>query len=423
VTAPAGRRGPRAHSTAGTALAVVTLAIALGALMSRRAEQPATDGTGETAAIGLADALGGADPGGFARADTPRAFRFPADHGPHPEYRTEWWYLTGNVRTATGRRFGYQITFFRSALAADPPAGSSPWRAHQAYMAHLALADVEAGRFHAFERFARGAAGLAGARAEPLRVWLEDWRLERVPAAGPALRGAAPPLTGPIDAAHPPLRLRAADGDIALDLLLEPVKPPVFHGDAGLSRKGPEPGNASRYYSWTRVRTSGVLVVDGERQRVEGTSWLDREWGTTALSPGLAGWDWFALQMEDGSELMLYRMRREDGSADPFSGGSYVPASGPSLPLRAEDAAVTVTAHWTSGRTGARYPSAWRISVPAIRLDAEVRPVLADQEMPLSVRYWEGAVTVTGRKAGQPVSGAGYVELTGYDAAARRRMR
>jgi predicted secreted hydrolase len=422
VTNPAevGRGERRSRSVPGMALAVVALAFALVSLWARRAEPPAAD---TTAAIALADALGGGDDAGFARADSPRPFDFPSDHGPHPEYRTEWWYVTGNLRTDAGRRFGYQITFFRSALAAHPPVDASPWRAQQAYMAHFAVADVEAGRFHAFERFARGAGGLAGARAEPFRVWLEDWRLDRAPDARTPARVTAPALTRPVDAAHPPLRLRAADGDIALDLLLEPVKPPVFHGDAGLSRKGPEPGNASRYYSWTRIHTSGVVMVGGERQQVEGTSWLDREWGTTALSPGVAGWDWFALQLEDGSELMLYRMRREDGSADPFSGGSYVPVSGPVLPLRAGDAEVTVTAHWTSGRTGARYPSAWRITVPAAGLDAQVRPMLADQELALSVRYWEGAVTVAGEKAGRPLRGVGYVELTGYDAAARRRMR
>lgn len=371
---------------------------------------------GEGAALSLARALGGEENGRYARAREGRAFVFPDDHGPHPEYRTEWWYVTGNVATRDGRRFGYQFTFFRGALRPTDQSylDASPWRADQAYMAHLALTDIDANRFHAFERFARGAAGLAGARAQPLRVWLEDWRLEGLPSLPAASTRAV------FDARHPPLRLRAAEGDVALDLVLLAEKPPAFHGEAGLSRKGPEEGNASRYYSYTRLHTTGRVAIGGESHVVDGTSWLDREWGTTMLSPGVVGWDWFALQLDDRSELMLYQMRREDGSASPFSAGTFVAPDGATTRLVADDIRIDVVASWTSPRSGVAYPSAWHVRVPRVAAELDVSPVLADQEMDLAVRYWEGAVTATGRSRGSSVEGVGYVELTGYNGGTSR---
>jgi predicted secreted hydrolase len=335
------------------------------------------------------------DAEGFARAEEPRIFDFPADHGSHPDFRTEWWYLTGNLDARDGRRFGYQFTIFRNAVSAARPERSSGWAARQVYMAHLALTDVASGEFHAFERFARGAAGLSGAGIEPFRVWLGDWELSG---------GDAPP----------PFSLRADAGDVELDLDLAAAKPLVLQGDAGLSSKGRQPGNASYYYAFTRLATSGRIRIGAETVEVDGSSWLDREWSTSVLEEGQSGWDWFALQLDDGTELMVYQLRREDGVADRTSSGSFVATTGNKTSLGVEDFEIEVLDWWQSRESGARYPSNWRVSVPGQSLDLHIEPVLREQELRLSVVYWEGAVDVVGTRRGVPVTGKGYVELTGY---------
>lgn len=389
------------------------------------------------ARLSLEETLGGADTAGFARALEPRPFLFPADHGPHPEFRNEWWYVTGNLETEEGREVGFQVTLFRTSLApagaashdAEPAeagvgfeagaerdtAATSAWATSQAYMGHLAVTDVVGGRFHAFERFARGAMDLAGARAEPFRVWIEDWALEgAAPARAASGSGAHAASAG--DAASVfPIRLRAADGDVALDLVLEAGKPPVLQGESGLSRKGPEPGNASYYYSHTRMPTTGTVVLGADTLRAAGLSWLDREWSTSALSDGQVGWDWFALQLDDGSELMVYALRTADGSAHPLSEGVLVDASGSRRALAwGTDIEVRETGRWTSPLDGTVYPSGWSIRVPSAGLELDVEPVIPDQELNLAFRYWEGSVRVEGTASGRPVAGRGYVELTGY---------
>lgn len=331
----------------------------------------------------------------FARAVTPRPFVFPQDHGAHPEFRTEWWYLTGNLAASSGRRFGYQFTLFRSALAAGEPERASRWAAHQVYMAHLALTDVENRQLHAFERFARGAAGLAGVEIEPFRAWLEDWELSS-------------------RSSSPPFRLRAATNDIALDLELDALKPLVLQGEAGLSRKGRETGNASYYYAFTRLGTTGRLRLDGLELEVEGTSWLDREWSTSALEAGQSGWDWFALHLDDGTDLMVYQMRREGGRPDPVSRGSLIDNDGAKVDLDWEDFRLEVLDRWTSPSTGTAYPAAWRLHLPREKLTLRIDPLVPDQELRLAVIYWEGAVTAEGDRDGVPITGRGYVELTGY---------
>jgi predicted secreted hydrolase len=354
----------------------------------------------------VTEALGASREDGFARALVPRPFAFPADHGPHPAFRTEWWYWTGNLRTVGEdggtRRFGFQLTFFRTALVPAAGPRESAWETRDVYMAHVALTDVAAGRFHAGDRWARAVLGLAGATPAPLRVWLGDWTAE----------GSAPNGL--------PLRLRAGDGDFRIDLTLEAGKPAVLHGERGLSRKSAEPGNASYYYSLTRMPTAGEVHVGGRAFRVEGVSWMDREWSTSALGPDLVGWDWFALQLDDGRELMLYRLRRHDGSATPASQGTLVAADGASRGLDRDAAEVLTLAHWTSPRGGTRYPARWRVRVPSAGLDLLVTPLVADQELALAVRYWEGAVLVEGTADGRPLGGAGYVELVGYDAGTGR---
>jgi predicted secreted hydrolase len=336
-----------------------------------------------------------ADGEGFLRAREPRAFAFPGDHGPHPEYRIEWWYFTGNLTTDEGRRFGYQLTFFRRALAAVPVDRSSAWGANQVYMAHFALTDVGDGRFHAFERFSRAALELAGARSRPFRAWVENWEARS---------------TGET---FLPLRLRAEEEGVSIDLTLTSSKDAVFHGERGLSTKGPGEGNASYYYSLTRMPTAGTVGSGGRTYSVRGEGWMDREWSTSSLGEGQAGWDWFALQLSDGRELMCYLIRRKDGSLDAASSGTLVEEDGAWRTLGLTDIGVEVLDHWVSPGE-VRYPSGWRLSVPAEEIALTVKPYIRNQEMDLSVRYWEGAVSVEGSSRGRAVTGSGYVELTGY---------
>jgi predicted secreted hydrolase len=352
------------------------------------------------ARIAVSEALRGPSEG-YARATEPRPFDFPADHGPHPDYRTEWWYYTGNLATAEGRRFGFQLTLFRLAQA-PPPAETRPsrWAADQVYMAHFAVTDVAGGRFHPAVRLVRGALDLAGATARPFRVWAEDWSVE-----------------GQGDEALP-MRLRAAEGPVGIDLVLEGGKPFVLHGERGLSRKGPDPGDASYYYSFTRMPARGTVRVGGEQHAVTGSAWMDREWSTSALGADQVGWDWFAVQLSDGRDLMVYRLRRRDGSIDPFSAGTIVEPGGLARPLYAAEVIVEPLAWWTSPRGGTRYPARWRIAIPRESLALEVMPLVADQEFAEPVRYWEGAVRVQGQARGRPVEGLGYVELVGYADAA-----
>jgi predicted secreted hydrolase len=303
-------------------LLTISLLLALSAILLRRDEP-------EVRAQLVAMADGAA---GFARATGPRPIEFPADHGPHPDYQTEWWYYTGNLETSDGRHFGYQLTFFRRALM--PPAQRqdrlSNWAADQVYMAHFALADVAGRRYQTLERFARGAAGLAGAQGTPYRVWLEDWKIEEV----------EPNV----------VRLRASQDDLAIDLLLIDRKGPLLQGDGGYSQKGPEPGNASYYYSQTRLDSSGTVQVGDALYQVDGLSWMDHEFSTSALAPDQVGWDWFALQLDDGSELMVFQIRKADGSVDPFSSGTLVAADGSTRHLSRDDFEIRVGDTWRSPR-------------------------------------------------------------------------
>lgn len=365
----------------------VVIALALAALLGACGRAAPRE-----AGIPVAAALAGADDAGFARADRPREFRFPADHGPHPGFRTEWWYVTGNL-DAAGRRFGFELTIFRNALAAAAPRRTSEFAAHEVYMAHFALTDV-GGRFHSFERFERAALGLAGARAAPFATWVGDWSIAAAPGGTPF-----------------PLRVRAAEGDVAVDLVLDEGRAPVLQGEAGLSRKGPGEGNASYYYSMTRLPARGTVRVGDERHSVQGLAWLDREWGTSALGPGVVGWDWFALQLGDGRDLMFYRLRRDDGTSDPLSAGSIVHPGGRVERLAAADVELRPGPTWTSAASGATYPVGWTLRVPRAGLDLRLEAVREDQELRGLVVYWEGAVDVSGSAPGR-----GYVEMTGYTA-------
>jgi predicted secreted hydrolase len=343
----------------------------------------------------LSDASGQA---GFARVTAPRPIVFPADAGPHPAYQTEWWYYTGNLADAAGRRYGFQLTFFRRALVPVAPPRPSAWAASQVYLAHFTVTDVPARAFHSAERLARGAAGLAGAQADPFRVWVETWSATALGAVAGRVR------------------LQAADGPVAIDLALDPTKPPALHGDRGFSRKGPQPGNASFYYSYPRLGATGVLSTATGTRPVTGTAWMDHEWSTSALATDQVGWDWFSLQLDDGRELMLFQIRQRDGGIAAESGGSLIGADGRVTPLAHAASTLVVTNHWTSPRTGGVYPAGWRVRVPGSALDLTVTPLTPDQELSTGLRYWEGAVGIAGTADGRPVTGHGYVELTGYAA-------
>jgi predicted secreted hydrolase len=353
------------------------------------------DVPGSTRLSGL---LGNSETAQFERALEPRVFSFPADHGPHRDYRNEWWYVTGNLDAMSGERFGFELTLFRFSMSPQALETDSAWRTDQIYIGHYAITDVASQSFRVAQRYARGALGLAGATRAPFRVWLEDWQIRSEDGEGG---------TGM------PLRLEAADGATSLSLTLSPRKPVVLNGDQGLSRKSAEPGNASYYYSLTRLETEGVIAIDGRAYDVSGLSWLDREWSSSALAGDQAGWDWFALQLDDGTELMYYQLRRIDGSSDPMSAGTFVDQVGNSVHLQYGDVLVEVLEQWESP-LGGRYPARWRIRVPSRSLDVTVAPVLAAQELATTVRYWEGAVDVDGTAGEREIAGRGYVELTGY---------
>ncbi len=355
--------------------------------------------------ISVANVLRGDPAQAFARVGEPRKFIFPADHGPHNEYRSEWWYFTGNIDAGEERRFGYQLTFFRFRPRAGETSGSSRWRTEHFYMAHFALSDINNERIHAFERFSRGAAGLAGAGADRLHVWLDDWSAE-----------AASRETFP-------LRIRARQDRIGLDLTLQQGKAVVLHGEDGVSVKNGEPSNASYYYSYTRMPTEGSISVGDTTYTVRGNSWMDREWSSSALGREQVGWDWFALQLSNDHELMYYRFRRADNAVDRFSYGAVIFPDGSMQTLGFDQVELDILDTWPSPESSVIYPSAWRLRVPAHGLDLNIRPALADQELDLSFRYWEGAVEFNGAFGANEVNGRGYVELTGYDAASAPRTR
>jgi predicted secreted hydrolase len=345
--------------------------------------------------------LSGGNTEGFARVLAPKEFTFPADHGPHPEYQTEWWYTTANVATKDGRRFGIKLTIFRRALAPTPAERASEWGADQIYFADFAIADIQADQFIYTERFARGAAGLAGAEMSPnVRIFLENWSITFNP------DGSG-------------YRLIAKDAKIGLDMQMTLAKPIVLQGERGFSPKSSEPGNASYYYSMTRLRTEGTITVKGEQFEVSGTAWMDREYSTSVLAADALGWDWFALQLDDGREIMLYQIRKADGTVEATSDGTFVNADGSTVRLikRNGDYTITPLGTWTSPRTGAVYPHGWKLTInaPDGPMELTVTPLMRDQELNTTTAYYEGASRITGTQNGNPITGYAYVELTGYN--------
>jgi predicted secreted hydrolase len=374
------------------ALLIALAGIGLG-LLPRQDARPAQPRSGFELTTLLED-----HGAGFARADGPWQFAFPDDHGAHPAFRTESWYFRGNLVADTERRFGFQLTFFRLALQPEPPPSPSAWATNQVYRAHLALTDRAQNQFRAFERFSRAALGLSGATKAPARVWLENWAAESLTDSG----GAAG------------FHLSAATDDITLDLRLHAQKPPVLSADTDLIQGATGSRGGLHFFLMTRMRAEGVLRIGAETFQVQGMSWLDRAWGDMTGPRGQIALNRFTLQLDDDREIMCLQLHRRDGSGKPVSTGLLVLADGSNYRLDRRDMTLDALDYWESPRDGVRYPARWRLGIPAEQMELEIVPYVADQEMDLSVRYWAGAVAITGQAGGQPVSGAGHVELTGY---------
>lgn len=329
------------------------------------------------------------DDSGFARAYEVQPITFPKDLGQHPAYQAEWWYYTGNLADEAGRRYGFQLTFFRRGLTPGLSNRESEWGSNQIYFAHFTVTDVAGETFTYHERFSRGGPGLAGAQADPYHVWLDSWSAQEI--------------------APGQIKLKAETDEMAIDLILDQAKPPVLHGEQGLSKKSTTPGNASYYYSLTDNRTSGTITTPRGTFAVTGKSWKDHEWSTSALGEDVVGWDWFSLQLDDGREIMYAYLRKKDNSAEPVSGGTLIYSDGSTRPLSLEEVQITILDTWTSPDSGATYPAEWTFTIPGEGIDLHIKPLLADQELNVSSTYWEGAVRIEGAQKGY-----GYIEMTGY---------
>jgi predicted secreted hydrolase len=331
-------------------------------------------------------------------------FAFPRDHASHPDFKLEWWYYTGNLETPEGRRFGYQVTFFRVGVDTAPE-NPSAWAVRDLFMAHLAVSDPVGGRYRYDEKLTRAGPGLSGAETTRYQVWNEDWRVG---------------LDG--EGRH---AIQARSRNVAVDLRLDQGKPPAINGINGISQKGAQAGNASHYYSLTRMPTIGSVTVDGERFEVRGESWMDHEFGTSFLEREQQGWDWLSLQLDDGRELMLYQLRRGDGSRDPRSSGTLIDRQGRTTHLGAEAFSLMPVGPIFRSDSGAVYPIAWAVTIPSIGFDLRVSTSLENQELvtpAAGIAYWEGMIDVRGTVRGAPIAGRGYLEMTGYKGSLGRVM-
>jgi predicted secreted hydrolase len=325
-------------------------------------------------------------------------FEFPRDYFNHPDFQTEWWYYTGNLKSSSGRRYGFELTFFRQAVSRDP-AQSSTWDVRDLFLGHLALSDLDGQHFYHAERINRAGPGIAGVSESDARIWNGNWQVQ--------WEGSDQ-------------KLQAIDPRFQLHLTLHPEKPPVIHGENGVSQKSEVVGHGSYYFSLTRISASGSLEVNGESFGVKGLAWTDHEFFTQQLESDQVGWDWLSLQLDDNTELMLFRIRRKDGSLDPFSAGTYVDAQGKSTHLRANDFVLQpLSDTWTSPTTSAVYPIAWKIVIPKLGVELEAHTPLPEQELAGNASfvpaYWEGAIRLTGHRGKLPLNGVGYLEMTGYD--------
>ncbi len=329
----------------------------------------------------------------FSRAISPRNWTFPRDHGRHDGFKLEWWYFTGNLRDASGRRFGYQLTFFRSAFSARQTTRPSAWGMNDVYFAHFALSDLAANHFLFKDRLERGRPGLSFASDQNMDVSLLDWSAKMQANT---------------------IELKATEKDFAIDLQCADGRGPVLQGPGGVNRKGRQPGQASYYYSMTRLKTSGTLSLGGQRFVVDGRTWMDHEFSSNALADNQVGWDWMGLSLNDGTDLMIYRMRNKDGSADYLS-GTRITSDGQAHYLSADELDISGDLPWHSTVSGAQYPQRWTIQT-AGQPEMIVTSEMPGQELittaSTKVNYFEGAANVTDIKGN--TIGEGYLEMTGY---------
>ncbi len=349
--------------------------------------------------INLSKAMGEVKDENFEKAIDKREFKFPNDHGPHPGFRTEWWYFTGNLISPDNKKFGYQFTIFRTSLSSIINSGISEWSSDQIYMAHFTVTDISNDKFYFDERFSRDGNELAGAQPVPLKVWLEDWQIIESESR------TAFDL--------PVINVKAKTDKAEINFVLESTKPVVLQGDEGLSKKGSQPGNASYYYSYTNLKTEGKIKIEENEFNVIGNSWMDREWSTSALSEDQKGWDWFALQFEDSTELMYYQLRKKDDTPDIFSNGVLVEKNGSYRQIKKDEFELRVKDNWKSS-SGVIYPSEWELKIPSENIDLKIIPAVKDQLLNVSIKYWEGSVKIEGTKNNSKITGRGYAELTGY---------
>jgi predicted secreted hydrolase len=316
-------------------------------------------------------------------------FQFPRDHFDHPDYQTEWWYYTGNLRDAAGHRFGFELVFFRQGQHRGPSDNPSAWRMDDLYLAHLALTDIDGRRFRYHQRLNRAGPGIAGISENPGRIWNGNWQVQW-------------------DTATDVQTLSAVAEGIRLQLRLTPRKPVVIHGANGVSQTAEGAGRASYYTSFPLLEAQGSL----NGAAVTGTAWMDHEWFTNLLAPAQQGWDWFSIQLQNNTELMLFQIRRADGTIDPHSSGTFIDAAGRATALQHGDFTLQPLDYWRSPKTGTRYPVKWRIAIPSLKLELDCAAAIPDQELVsdnAGPTYWEGAAVFTGSSPG-----VGYLEMTGY---------
>ena len=337
-------------------------------------------------------------PQSWQQAIGPWTWSFPRDHGAHPNFKTEWWYFTGNLQDTLERKFGYQLTIFRQGIQYKPAQADSKWAVRDVYFGHMTISDITADRFHVAERVTRGALGEATASTKLMDVAMGPWSI--------------------VQSMDERIQLSAREDNIAVELSLHPMKKLVLEGVDGLSRKADGVGDASYYYSYPRLDTTGFIRIGEKTYQITGESWFDHEFSTSLLGKDQVGWDWFCIQLSTHEEIMLYAMRDKSGKMDPVSEGTWINIDGSSKRLEPGSFTIDKTGTWPSPTSGAIYPAGWHITIPGHKADLTVTPAMADQELNLSkmgeLEYWEGACNIAGKMSGADVSGVGYTELTGY---------
>lgn len=342
----------------------------------------------------------------FQEAVSGYTYQFPRDDFSHDNFRVEWWYYTGNLESDKGRRFGYQLTFFRVGLEGYNPINNpSKWKVDHIYFAHMTVSDIQNKKFHFFERINRKGIKNAGAATDRFMIWNSDWNLS---------------------AEENMQKIKALENDTGIELSLIPIKKRVFHGKNGISIKGSNKGNASHYFSYTRMKTEGSIFIKGEKFQVKGSSWMDHEFSSNPLNPSLAGWDWFSIKLDNQTEIMLYQLRKKNGNTDPNSSGTFISADQNYHHLTLNEFSISNKSSWTSEKTGATYPAVWEIDILESDIHLIITPDFSSQELyhlrSISGSYWEGSVSIKGSVGGKPVTGTGYVELVGYEKALKQEL-